>query len=110
MSKVVAKVKELWNQTATQFNTEEEMDNFFDNYNNISIGLILDQTDLTTFSYTIKLPHESIPDYDTIYEKNQGVKINVILIFNSSFITNVLSGGSQLLNFTPVQNTWKFLS
>ena len=72
MSKVVAKVKELWNQTATQFNTEEEMDNFFKNYKNISIGLILDETDLITFSYTIKLPHESIPDDDTMYEKNQG--------------------------------------
>ena len=72
MRKVVEKVKELWNQTATQFNTEEEMDNFFKNYNNISIGLILDQTDLITFSYTIKIPDKSIPDYDTIYEKNQG--------------------------------------
>ena len=41
MSKVVAKVKELWNQTATQFNTEEEMDNFFNNYYNISIGLFI---------------------------------------------------------------------
>ena len=73
MSKVIAKVKELWNQTATQFNTEEEMDNFFKNYNNISIGLILDHTDLITFSYTIKIPDKSVPDYDTIYEKNQGV-------------------------------------
>lgn len=72
MNKVVEKVKELWNQTATQFNTEEEMDNFFKNYNNVSIGLILDQTDLITFSYTIKLPDENIPNYDTIYEKNQG--------------------------------------
>ena len=72
MSKIVAKVKELWNQTATQFNTEEEMDNFFRNHNNISIGLILDQTDLITFSYTIKLPDESIPHNDNMYEKNQG--------------------------------------
>ena len=72
MSKIVAKVKELWNQTATQFNTEEEMDNFFRNHNNISIGLILDQTDLITFSYTIKLPDESIPYNDNMYEKNQG--------------------------------------
>ena len=72
MNKIVDKIKELWNQTATEFNTEAEMDNFFKNYNNISIGLILDQTDLITFSYTIKLPDESIPDYDTLYEKNQG--------------------------------------
>ena len=72
MNKTVDKIKELWNQTATEFNTEAEMDNFFKNYNNISIGLILDQTDLITFSYTIKLPDESIPDYDTMYEKNQG--------------------------------------
>ena len=72
MNKIVDKIKELWNQTATEFNTEAEMDNFFKNYNNISIGLILDQTDLITFSYTIKLPDESIPDYDTMYEKNQG--------------------------------------
>ena len=54
-SKVVAKVKELWNQIATQFNTEDKMDNFFKNYNNISIGLVFDETDLTTFSYTIKV-------------------------------------------------------
>ena len=94
MNKVVAKVKELWNQTATQFNTEEEMDNFFKNYKNISIGLVLDETDLITFSYTIKLPHESIPEEDTIYEKNQGRKINILLIFNSSLVANVLSGGS----------------
>ena len=72
MNKIVDKIKELWNQTATEFNTEAEMDNFFKNYNNISIGLMLDQTDLITFSYTIKLPDESIPDYDTMYEKNQG--------------------------------------
>ena len=72
MSKVVAKVKELWGQAMTQFNTEEQMDNFFENYSNISIGLILDQTDLRTFSYTIKVPDESIPDHDTMYEKNQG--------------------------------------
>ena len=72
MNKTVDKIKELWNQTATEFNTEAEMDNFFKNYNNISIGLILDQTDLITFSYTIKLPDESIPDYNTMYEKNQG--------------------------------------
>ena len=72
MNKIVDKIKELWNQTATEFNTEAEMDNFFKNYNNISIGLILDQTDLIAFSYTIKLPDESIPDYDTMYEKNQG--------------------------------------
>ena len=72
MNKIVDKIKELWNQIATEFNTEAEMDNFFKNYNNISIGLILDQTDLITFSYTIKLPDESIPDYDTMYEKNQG--------------------------------------
>ena len=72
MSKIVAKVKNLWGQTATQFNTEEDMDNFFKNYNNISIGLILDQTDLNTFSYTIKLPDGSIPHYDTMYEKDQG--------------------------------------
>ena len=72
MNKIVDKIKELWNQTATEFNTEAEMDNFFKNFNNISIGLILDQTDLITFSYTIKLPDESIPDYDTMYEKNQG--------------------------------------
>ena len=72
MNKIVDKIKELWNQTATEFNTEAEMDNFFKNYNNISIGLILDQTDLITFSYTIKLSDESIPDYDTMYEKNQG--------------------------------------
>ena len=73
MSKVVPKVKELWGQTATQFNTEEEMDNFFKNYNNISIGLLLDQTDLITFSYTIKLPDGSIPDYETMYEQSQGI-------------------------------------
>ena len=72
MSKVVTKAKELWNQTTTQFNTEEEMDKFFKNYNNISIGLILDQTDLITFSYTIKLPDESIPDYNNMYEENEG--------------------------------------
>ena len=72
MNKIVDKIKELWNQTATEFNTEAEMDNFFKNYNNISIGLILDQTDLIAFSYTIKLPDESIPDYDTMHEKNQG--------------------------------------
>ena len=77
MSKVVVRAKELWNQTATQFNTEEEMDNFFKNYNNISVGLVLDQTDLITFSYTIKLPDESIPDYRTMYEKNEGAKIDV---------------------------------
>ena len=90
MSKVVAKVKEHWNQAVTQFNTEKEMDHFFKNYSNISIGLILDQTDLITFSYTIKLPYESIPDYDPTYEKDQGVKINLLLIFNSLFITNIL--------------------
>ena len=94
MSKVVAKVKELWSQTVTQFNTEEEMDHFFKNYSNISIGLVLDQTDLITFSYTIKLPYESIPDYNTMYEKNKGAKINVLLIFKFSFITDILSGGS----------------
>ena len=105
MSKVVAKVKELWNQTVTQFNTEEEMDNFFKNYSNISIGLILDQTDLITFSYTIKLPYGSIPGYDTMYEKNQGVTISVLLIFNSSFTKNILSGSSRLRNFPPIQNT-----
>ena len=77
MSKVVVRVKELWNQTATQFNTEEDMDKFFNNYSNISIGLVLDQTDLITFSYTIKLPYESIPDYHTMYEKNKGAKIDV---------------------------------
>ena len=74
MIKVVGKVKELWNQTTTQFSTEEEMDNFFKNYKNITIGLILDETDLITFSYTIKLPDGSIPDDDTMYEKNQGRK------------------------------------
>ena len=110
MNKIVDKIKELWNQTATEFNTEAEMDNFFKNYNNISIGLILDQTDLITFSYTIKLPYESIPGYDTMYEKNQGIKINVLLIFTSSFITNILSGGSRLRNFPPIQNNWKSLS
>ena len=94
MSKVVAKVKELWNQAATQFNTEEKMDNFFKNYKNISVGLILDETDLIAFSYTIKLPHGSIPDNDTMYEKNQGRKIDVFLIFHSSFVTTVISGGS----------------
>ena len=109
MSKVVAKVKELWNQTVTQFNTEEEMDNFFKKYNNISIGLILCQTDLITFSYTIKLPYESIPDYDTMHEKDQGVKTNVLLIFNSSFIRSILSGGSRLRNFAHIQNTWRSL-
>ena len=109
MSKVVAKVKELWNQTVTQFNTEEEMDNFFKKYNNISIGLILCQTDQITFSYTIKLPYESIPDYDTMYEKDQGVKTNVLLIFNSSFIRSILSGGSRLRNFAHIQNTWRSL-
>ena len=110
ISKVVAKVKELWTQRVTHFNTEEEMDHFFKNYGNISIGLILDQTDLITFSYTIKLPYESIPGYDTMYEKNQGIKINVLLIFTSSFITNILSGGSRLRNFPPIQNNWKSLS
>ena len=49
ISKVVAKVKELWTERVTHFNTEEEMDHFFKNYGNISIGLILDQTDLITF-------------------------------------------------------------
>ena len=44
------------------------MDNFFKNYKNITIGLILDETDLITFSYTIKLPDGSIPDDDTMYE------------------------------------------
>ena len=72
MSKIVAKVKKLWNQTATQFNTKEEMDNCFNNYNNISIDVILYQTNLITFSNTIKLPDESIPDGDTMHEKNQG--------------------------------------
>ena len=81
MNKIVDKIKELWNQTATEFNTEAEMDNFFKNYNNISIGLILDQTDLITFSYTIKLPYESIPGYDTMYEKNQGIKIKRFAYF-----------------------------
>ena len=47
------------------------MDNCFKNYKNISIGIILDQTDLITFSNTIKLPDESIPDDDTMHEKNQ---------------------------------------
>ena len=78
------------------------MDHFFKNYGNISIGLILDQTDLITFSYTIKLPYESIPGYDTMYERNQGIKINVLLIFTSSFITNILSGGSRLRNIPPI--------
>ena len=67
-------------------------------------------TDLITFSYTIKLPYESIPGYDTMYERNQGIKINVLLIFTSSFITNILSGGSRLRNFPPIQNNWKSLS
>ena len=72
MSEVAAKVKELWDQTSTQFISAEEIDNFFKNYNNLSIGLILDQTDLITFSYTIKLPDGSILDNDTMYEKKQG--------------------------------------
>ena len=38
------------------------------------------------------------------------VKISVLLIFNSSFVTNVLSGGSRLLNFPPIKNTEKSLS
>ena len=92
-SKVVAKVKELWNQTATQFNTEDEMDNFFKNYNNISIGLVFDETDLTTFSYTIKVLGESSPDYYPMYEENQGVETNFLLIFSFPFITNILSAG-----------------
>ena len=90
MSKVVAKVKELWNQTATQFNTEEEMDNFLKNYKNISIDLVLDETDLITFSYTIKLPHGSIPDDDTMYEKNQGIKI-ILFAYFYLFICNKCS-------------------
>lgn len=72
MSEVAAKVKELWDQTSTQFNSAEEIDNFFKNYNNISIGLLLDQTDLITFLYTIKLPDGSILDNDTMYGKKQG--------------------------------------
>ena len=72
MSEVAAKVKKLWDQTATQFNSAEEIDNFFKNYNNISIGLILDQTDLITLSYAIKLPDGSILNDDTMYEKKQG--------------------------------------
>ena len=87
MSKVVAKVKELWNQKVTQFETEEKMDSYFKNYNNITIGFILDQTNLVTFSYTIKLPDESIPDYNTMYEKNQGVKSNFLLVFNKYSVT-----------------------
>ena len=130
MSKIVAKVNELWNQKATQFKTEEEMDNFFNNYNNISIGLVLDQTDLITFSYTIKVPGESIPEDYPMYEENQGVETNVLLIFNFSFITNVLSPvpwlrklrftlmlfllllfANNFPNFPEIlQNTWKSLS
>ena len=110
MSKVVAKVKELWNQKRPNSTQRRKWTISSIIITTFQLVFLLDQTDLTTFSYTIKLPHESIPDYDTIYEKNQGVKINVMLIFNSSFITNDLSDGSRLRNFTPIQNTWKSLS